>query len=412
MKIKIKLIRKVEQAAQVVASNDDLLIEILLRLPIKSLIRFKLVSKHWHSLITDPKFCHLRNPKPNPALGLFLLPRLNYYVIPCFEYVPFSVQEPTNPSLLKLKFTKDPHGISIVQSCNGLLLCSSFQAHEPNRRYYVYNPTTKHFTTFPKTDQETGIRKKIRGMYLAFDPAKSPHYKVVCVRHVELDQGEYEYQIEVYSSETGPWIVSSQHFTAEVNFEEGVYWSGSIHWISYEKVESLYFNVDEKRLETTPLPPFLDGWMGRSNYYFGESCDHLNFIQTFGSQCQFNVYEMKRDYSEWFVKYEVDLSPLVTTFSGMISSYLNPMDWYFSRSILCLIRGEKEKDSFLVLQIPGKVIRYNLVCKTFETLHECAEVKDVLSFTYGSQHIDKDVEEVLSFTWTIGFQHIESLCCV
>ncbi|KAL2527003.1 F-box protein [Abeliophyllum distichum] len=161
--------------------------------------------------------------------------------------------------------------------------------------------------------------------------------------------------------ETGPWKVSSQHFTAEVNFEEGVYWSGSIHWISYEK---------------------------------------------------FNVYEMKRDYSEWFLKYEVDLSSLVTTFSEVISSYLNPMDLYFAWSILCLIRGEKDKDSFLVLQIPGKVIRYNLVYKTFETLHECAEVKDVLGFTWtdGSQHIDE--EEVLSFTWTIGFQHIESLCCV
>lgn len=178
MKIKIKLIRTAEQAtsAQVVASID-LLTEILLRFPIKSLIRFKLVSKHWHYLITNTKFCHLRNPNPNPALGL-LLPFPNFRISPLFEYVPFSVQNPTNPPLRKLKFTKDSSRISILKSCNGLLLCSSLRARNHNLKYYVYNPTTKRFTTLPKPDQGTGIRKKICGINLAFDPPKSPTTKL------------------------------------------------------------------------------------------------------------------------------------------------------------------------------------------------------------------------------------------
>ncbi|KAL2550074.1 F-box protein [Forsythia ovata] len=288
--------------------------------------------------------------------------------------------------------------MSIVQSCNGLLLCSSFRSRDLNRKYYVYNPTIKHFSTLPKPDQETGIRKRICGMSLAFDPAKSSHYKVVCVQHLELDQGEYEYQIEVYSSETGPWKVSSQPFTAEANFEKGVYWNGSIHWVGNGTFESLYFIIDDERLETLPMPPIPDGWEWRSNYYFGESCGHLNFIETFGPQIQFNIYEMKRDYSEWFVKYQVDLSPLVTAFPGMIRSGLNPTDWYYyALSIFCLIRGEKDEDSFLVLQIPGKAIRYNLVYKTFKKLHDFEGA---------------EVEDSLRFSWTNGFQHIESLCCV
>lgn len=39
-----------------IASNDDLLIEILRRLPAKSIIQFKSVSKHWRSLLSQRHF--------------------------------------------------------------------------------------------------------------------------------------------------------------------------------------------------------------------------------------------------------------------------------------------------------------------------------------------------------------------
>lgn len=201
MKIKIKVRRlTAESSAQIVASIDDLLTEIFLHLPMKSLIRFKLVSKHWRSLIANPLFCFLRNPYPNPAVGLFLP-----YSNPRFEYVPFSVNKSTKPPFRKLNFTEDPSGIGILQSCNGLLLCCSFRARVYKPRYYIYNPTTKRFSKIPKLDQRSWTSARIHGMSLVFDPVKSPHYKVVCARGSESDYGEYQYQFEVYSSETGPW---------------------------------------------------------------------------------------------------------------------------------------------------------------------------------------------------------------
>ncbi|KAG8390235.1 hypothetical protein BUALT_Bualt01G0062700 [Buddleja alternifolia] len=115
MKNRIKLSKS---SAEIVASLDDLLTEILLRLPLKSLIRSKLVSKHWQSLITGPGFCILRNPNPNPALGLFV-PNTNFRVNPWYEYVPFSDDESNNPPFTKLKFTKDRAGIKILQLVTG-----------------------------------------------------------------------------------------------------------------------------------------------------------------------------------------------------------------------------------------------------------------------------------------------------
>lgn len=52
---------------------------------------------------------------------------------------------------LKLLILFDPldSGRYILRSCNDLLLCASCRAHELNRIYYVYNPTTVQFAILP-----------------------------------------------------------------------------------------------------------------------------------------------------------------------------------------------------------------------------------------------------------------------
>lgn len=385
------------ESAHIVASIQDLMVEILLRLPIKSLIRFKVVSKKWHSLITNPKFCYLRNPDPNPAIGLFL-PCSGFRADGSFEFVPFSNQKSRNSPFDKLNFTKDPSGIKILQSCNGLLLCCSSRARKHNRKYYVYNPTTKKFSTLPKFEPGTGIRNRIRGMSLAFDPTKSPHYKVVCVRGFETDSGEYRYQIESYSSNTGPWRVCSEPFTAVAKFEDGVYSNGAIHWINAGIGHCLYFDIENQALETMQMPSIPHDLDWRDIFYFGESRGHLYYIDISGSKIEFDVYEMKRDHSEWFVKYQVDLAPVVAAYPGMIRDEYDPTDsYYHAFSIFSIVADEGGGNSFLVLQIPGKVLRFNLDSKTFEMLHEFEGA---------------EVEGCLRFPLTYGFQYIESLCCV
>ncbi|KAK6121904.1 hypothetical protein DH2020_044354 [Rehmannia glutinosa] len=310
---------------------------------------------------------------------------------------------------LKLEFNKRPSDIRIICSCNGLLLCSTTRdCNNLARRYYVYNPTSNKFSTLPKLDgEEDWISSQICGMNLAFDPAKSPHYKVVCIR-----SWRYMYQLEVYSSETGgPWRKCGEPFKAQVIFQTGVYWNGAIHWIMngfrnslhfWDSRDSLYFNVDDEILRVMPLLPLPDASNWKSNYRFWESCDHLHYIiDIIRSSISFNVYEMRQDYSEWFIKYRVDLSPVVAAFPEMIRS--NPINFYMdwrNRPIyaLCsLVRGEKDEDSFLVLNIEGKAIRYNIVYQTFETIFE---------------FVGAEVEGRERFLGRIGYQYIESLCGV
>ncbi|XP_042058918.1 F-box protein At5g07610-like [Salvia splendens] len=396
MKLKVKFGRTSSSSYETVASIDHLLTCILLRLPFKSLIRFKLVSKHWHSLITDPHFCRLRNPNPNPAIGLFL--HFNFSISPMSQYLPFSLNQSTKPPFRTLNFTKHNPRAGILQSCNGLLLCCSFHSRPVhNRKYYIFNPTTTRFSTLPKIDY---VDRNISGMNLGFDPAKSPHYKVVCVTGLS----SVRYQIELYSSERGPWRECGQPFVltagSHFNFRKGVYWNGAIHWLNIGHGDSLYFNLENETTGSFPTPPN-QLWEVRSSVYFGESCDHLHYMEMPNRQVEFDVYEMKRDYSEWFVKYKVDLRGVVASYPEMKQEKYDTEDVdVYVISFFSVIRGEKEEDSFFVFHIPGRVVRYDLACQTFRTIHVFRDAEDEVR------------NRCLRYRETNAIQHIQSLCCV
>ncbi|CAL5364146.1 unnamed protein product [Camellia sinensis] len=139
------------------------------------------------------------------------------------------------------------------------MLHRSSQTRNLKRKYYVYNHTTKQFTTLP-TLGFGSPRPVVHGVNFAFNPAKSPHYKVMCVQ--SSDFSSEHYQIKIYSSNTGPWRVSGQPFTAHVNiqFNGGVYWNGAIHWLSI-RGDPLCFGVDKKCLQIMPMPPLPSGYL-------------------------------------------------------------------------------------------------------------------------------------------------------
>ncbi|CAK9182729.1 unnamed protein product [Ilex paraguariensis] len=258
--------------AQTVAGDNDLLTEILLRLPIRPLLRFKSVSKHWLSLITNPHFCRRRSRAPS---GLFLRRRPNL-INPEYDFIPLEDTSPTKPPFGTLTFSDDRHGFNA--DC----------------KYYIYNPTTHQFSTLPiPSGRGFWYSRGVGSVYavnLAFDPSKSPHYKAVCVYNSQILP--LQFSIEVYSSQTGLWSRSGDPFSSDVNFGLGVFWKGAINWVS-RRADSLYFDVDEERLGKMPMPPLRDGREERRLRYFGESGDHLHLIEIYGPHMtQFSVYEM------------------------------------------------------------------------------------------------------------------------
>ncbi|KAL7582594.1 hypothetical protein Lser_V15G43670 [Lactuca serriola] len=381
------------QSGAFIGSNDDLLTEILLRLPVTSVLQFRSVSKHWQWLLSHPRFTLMyKNASISP--GLFV----------CNSYIPFDVENQSPPPFRNLDFYPDLCGIGIVQSCNGLLLCCSKKGHERVRKYYVFNPTTKQFALIPSVPGGMEVRKNIRFMGLAFHQTGCVHYKVVCIHVMNPDA---LFKIQIYSSETGKWKTSDQSFSAPyyTPLRYGVFWNQAIHWAP-SFVNPSYFKLDTQELKSLPLPETVASFGGYGDrampLYFGESRGHLHLVDRVDrseSTLQLNVFEMLKDHSGWFLKYQVELDELLNAYPKMINSYQDPSSLdYYEFELFDVVRGEEEDDeAFFVIKVSGKIIRYNVVDKSFKQIFDLNHLTDLSYGRIGDLKVHRYIENLASF---------------
>ncbi|CAL5376504.1 unnamed protein product [Camellia sinensis] len=345
---------------EVIASNEDLLTEILLRLPAKSLIRFKSVSKNWLHLISDSHFAvnHSRRIRNSSMIsGLFF-----YFDYSRSELHSVSLHAHPNRSLPTLSFLDAVGGdrpFRIRSACNGLILCQSYQivCNRFRKNYVVCNPTTQKFTLLPQLDC-LSLSCELWGVYLAFDPSKSPHYKVVFFRPC--------YQFDIYSSETASWKqITVSECEPLGDCLEGVFWNGAIHWLSHEDVH-FRFDVDEEKLIKTHNPPSPKILSMAKTRYFGECGGHLLLIQMrLRNAMGFRILEMDRVSFHWIVKCRVNLRPLISVFPEI---HKDDRSKRYKFHVLCVVKGVSENDFALVLATAGKAIYYDLKCKSSRVL--------------------------------------------
>ncbi|KAL8114464.1 hypothetical protein AgCh_021358 [Apium graveolens] len=179
----------------------------------------------------------------------------------------------------------------------------------------------------------------------------------------------------IYYSQTKTWKTSALGsfippvYLAMFNF---AYFKGSIYWITTSKVDKLVlsYNVDEDTLTTLPRPPEKVSSFIRRSFYFGESAGHLHIAEVFAcAASSLDVYQLNPDHTGWFLKFKVDLYQLSKDLPQMRSNMYTYVDEY-AFSILSLVRSREDfdEDSVLVLEVPGKVIVYNLVDQSWKEI--------------------------------------------
>ncbi|KAM0824083.1 hypothetical protein ACQ4PT_070444 [Festuca glaucescens] len=164
--------------------TDDLIVEILSRLPARSVHRLKCVSPSWRDLIADPVH---RKKLPHTLAGFLyntyarVDPRFHDFH---FADVSIGAATPIDPSLRFLPRDKYWY-VAQLDACNGLLLCRSYMPSSPSAkdddvvesRYILCNPATErwlHLPSHPKVPP--GGRVFLR---LAFDPAATSYFHVL-----------------------------------------------------------------------------------------------------------------------------------------------------------------------------------------------------------------------------------------
>ncbi|GJR57924.1 hypothetical protein Tco_1500086 [Tanacetum coccineum] len=350
------------------------------RLPVLSLVLFKSVSKRWLSLINDTNFTLRRSriPKLEPPSGLFM-----NFCLSDYDFLPFDNRIPIRRSpFLDTIFTFGSKpanfNVEILHSCNGLLLCGTLY----NEIVYVYNPSiTNMFKVIPKPDIVILSGSSVfGGMILAFDPVKSPHYKLIYGEIIYGRVTEVWIQIHIYSSETRNWSVCGDQygFYSFNCFQDGIHWNDAIHWLNDVNGPNMHYKLHQLNehpvLTTLHTPLTLDGRLYDERKLF-ESGGCLLFVGKDDTHStHFTIYEMRNGYCEWSMKHVVNLDDTLMPL---------PKRWNIHSTVFCIVLGEREEDSFLVMELDKKVVQYKIVSKTLCTISHLGSVvtlKDCFKF--------------------------------
>ncbi|KAF5736359.1 F-box protein CPR30-like [Tripterygium wilfordii] len=180
---------------------SELIFEIFVRLPVKSIAKFKCVSKPMYAFLSDLRFIkkHLSiTVLKNPNLCLKLDFRL------------FLVNEGEGwrrARRLVVPFAYSLERMEISGSCNGLLCLSD---HIRDEDIYLYNPSTGVYRLLPSPqfDIPTNENSCFTSLGFGYNPSDDDYKVVRCLYHYDkpfIDIDSYQCESHIYSLNTNRW---------------------------------------------------------------------------------------------------------------------------------------------------------------------------------------------------------------
>ncbi|KAH0680657.1 hypothetical protein KY284_021742 [Solanum tuberosum] len=184
---------------------EDNLIEILHRLPSKSLSRFESVCKHWGKCIDDPSIaysCRSQRWSPQPyMMGFFCQGRDEVDEQNRFFFSSKKSSQVIDGSLDEsVNFLG--RGVHIMASSNGFLLVTEDLYNQSV--YYVYNPATRQHFVVPVT-LTSYVSLAVIGFHCKVDDPEKDVISFTIVRYEAWTGPSGGVTIESFSSETNMW---------------------------------------------------------------------------------------------------------------------------------------------------------------------------------------------------------------
>ncbi|WVZ14046.1 hypothetical protein V8G54_011612 [Vigna mungo] len=228
-------------SATILGDRDDLILEILSWLPVKSIMRFRCVSTTWNSLIFNPDFVKLHLKRSSRNSQIILLEK-KIEDRQCFSAVlhslPCLIQNPTPSSAHSILLCPKPYKY-LFGSCNGLFsLHFSLSTYECEEHLVCFfNPATK-ICSLPspslRLNYGIGVQYDINFGFGYHDLRNS--YKVVAM---VLDWSTQQTSVWVYCRGDVRWrhtIMTSPAFlTIDSN---GYFLNDTVNWLGHSSKES------------------------------------------------------------------------------------------------------------------------------------------------------------------------------
>ncbi|XP_058182240.1 F-box/kelch-repeat protein At3g23880-like [Rhododendron vialii] len=231
---------------------DELVFDILSRLPVQSILRYKCVCKSWLSMISDPQFIktHFLRSTQSPDFPRLLLATNGSFLSFDFESPDHefkSLQRPRNYSDSCLR---------PVCSCDGLIL---LWAHDrlsfgtSCKSFVLWNPSIAWYKRI-----KCPYELPFRGIYGHSYDSTADDYRVL----VASQQGN-EISVVIYSFRNDSWNIFNDNRYGILSLENQVVVNGVVHFVIYERelrelrsCAIVYFDFVEGQFKEVPLPSF------------------------------------------------------------------------------------------------------------------------------------------------------------
>ncbi|XP_042988349.1 F-box/kelch-repeat protein At3g06240-like [Carya illinoinensis] len=203
---------------------EEVVVEILLRLPVKSLVRFRCVSKRWLSLISDPRLAKSQFKRAADHIQRLLFPTP-------FGLGSLEVDAPFGDGSalreLFVPFKQPDLRLNLLGSCDGLV----FASHYDHKDFYIWNPSTGEHRKLP-------------------DPGISPHPDNEYMYGFGYDSSIDDYKVIVIA------FLPPRPCPGYV----GALCGGAVHWLGGvfrpgPNLAILAFDLAEEKFRQVPMPP-------------------------------------------------------------------------------------------------------------------------------------------------------------
>ncbi|KAJ4841817.1 hypothetical protein Tsubulata_026734 [Turnera subulata] len=219
--------------------------EILALLPVKSISRFRLVSKEWSSFLVSPKFENFRSRLLVPPAG----DTKEYNEDVCETDDDYDVEEDGSDqdeedgsdqdeedgfnSGIKLYFPLKRAGnpVYLIGSCNGLV-CVRLHYFWNYGHLVVWNPCTGIYRELPNPKYRSEDDEDGYGSYgFGYDSA-SQDFKILLSGRCAYSSRYSKLKTQILSLKANSWKEIPFHQEVYWDEQEGLFLNGAFHWYS------------------------------------------------------------------------------------------------------------------------------------------------------------------------------------
>ena len=187
---------------------EDLLTEILSKLPVKCLGRFKCVSKSWYALITNPNFItkHVTWANSHNPHRRAILRHCDEWENPLVATLSNDTLELSGDVDLLQLFQHQVCEVLVFGACNGIICLAATLRKDGDiicggEQLVLWNPATRESKMLPPIHPPSDLPGHFSHIGFGFD-SKTNDYKVVRILHYNS-----QYEVAVYCLSADSWRV-------------------------------------------------------------------------------------------------------------------------------------------------------------------------------------------------------------